>query len=67
MQLYSDKLTFKHIWPLNNVGLHCEGPLIRGFFAIINTTVLQSLQLVETENTEEPQILRAHDKLYVDF
>ena len=32
------------------------GPLIQGFSSIVNTTVLQDLQLVEFSNTEEPRI-----------
>ena len=48
------------------MGLNFEGPLIFRFFSVINTTVLQGLQLVEFENEEplnmeEPRIQRNPD------
>ena len=43
------------------------GPLILGFFSIVNTTVLQDPQLVESLGTKELQVQRADYKLYLDF
>ena len=40
------------------------GPLICGYFSIVNTTVLHGLRLVESVDVEEPCIQRADYKLY---
>ena len=37
------------------MGLSCRGPLIHGFFSIVNTTVLHDPCLVESADAE-PQI-----------
>ena len=42
------------------------GPLIHGYFSVVNTIVLQGLCLVESMDAEEPQIWRANDKLHSD-
>ena len=36
--------------PLSSTGLNCEGPLTRGLFSTVNTTVLHNPQLVESED-----------------
>ena len=41
------------------MSLNCMGPLIRGFFSIVNTTVLHDLQLIESADAE-PRIWRKH-------
>ena len=46
-----------HTWLLNNMGLKCKGPLIHGFFSIVNTTLLHDPWLVEFLDVE-PQIWR---------
>ena len=35
-------------WPLNNMGLNCVGPLIGGFFSIVNSVVRHNPWLVES-------------------
>lgn len=37
---------------LNSTGLNCTGPLPQGYFSTVNTTVLQSLWLVEPEDVD---------------
>ena len=59
-------------WSLNHMGLKCTGPLIRGYFSIINTTVLQDARLVESrmqnlEDMEEPWIQKADCKVVCKF
>ena len=65
MQLYSDKLTFKYSWPLNNGFVLWRSTYMWIFFAIINTIVLHNLQLVETKNTEDCQIQTGDYKFVV--
>ena len=65
MQLYSDKLTFKYSWPLNNGFALWRSTYMWIFFAIINTIVLHNLQLVETKNTEDCQIQTGDYKFVV--
>lgn len=52
-------LLLLHSCPLNT-GLNCEGPFICGFFSIGNTTVLHSLQLVESKDVE-PRVWGTQD------
>ena len=40
------------------MGLNCVGPLICGYFPIVNTTVLHNPHLVKSIDVEEPQLLR---------
>ena len=49
LPIFSCLAWYLHIWPLNNMGLNCVGPLIRVFFSIVSTTVLRDPQLVESE------------------
>ena len=59
------------------MGLNCTGPLICGFFSIVNTTALHDLQLGEPPDVESwiwknygyrgTMIWRADFKLYMDF
>ena len=54
------------------MGLNHAGPLLHGFFSVVNPAVLHDPRLVEsarcrTLDVEEPRIRRAIDKLYVDF
>ena len=42
------------------------GPLICGYFSIVNTEVLHSLRLVESLDAEEPGMGWADYKLYMD-
>lgn len=49
---------------LEQCELNCA--LISRYFSVVNTTVLQSLWLVEPEDAEEPQIQRADYKLSAD-
>ena len=59
-------------WALNNMGLNCAGPLIRGFLSTVDATVLHDSWLAEssrckTTHTEEPQYRRLTVKLHPDF
>ena len=51
------------------MGLNCKGPLISGFFSVVNTTVLHDPRLVESKkgDMEESCIRKAEYKLYADF
>ena len=44
------------MWPLNRMDLNHTCPLISGFFSIVNTIILHNLRLLESADTEEPQI-----------
>ena len=69
---------WKYSWPLNNPNLSCAGPLMRGFFPIVNTTVLHNPRMAESADAI-PQIWRncmyrgtryterANYKLYMGF
>ena len=69
MYITNDLLTYekKYSCPLNNMGLNCEGPLIRRFFSIVNTAVLRVPWLVESAGKEEPLIQRDDYKLDMNF
>ena len=55
-------LSTKYSGPLNNMGLNCVCPLIRGFFSINTHYALQDPQLVESMDAE-PRIQRADCKV----
>ena len=54
--LVSSFKSFIYSWCLNNIHLNCAGPLIHGFFSVVNTTVyvvqLHYLQLVKCVDME---------------
>ena len=42
----------KYSWPWNNTGLNCAGPLIKGYFSIVNATIWHDSQLVGSVDIE---------------
>lgn len=50
---------------LNNASLNYVGPLVLGYFSVVNTEVLHGLWLVESVDVEEPCIWRADYKNYI--
>ena len=47
------------------MGLNCLGPLVCGYFSVVNTTVLHGPWLAESADLEELWILMADCKLCV--
>lgn len=53
-------------WSLQNVAFNSVGPLLCGYFSVVNTVVSLGLWLAESSDVEELWMWRADYKLYVD-